>query len=241
MADDLTGFLAAREPTPDRPLLGLTVLVVEDSRFACDAMRLLCLRSGARIRRADCLRSARRHLMSYRPTVVIVDLGLPDGSGLDLIAEIALRRPRVPALLATSGNDDAEGAALDAGADGFLRKPIDSLSSFQQTVLTALPVTPRPVTAGITASESDQVRPDPLALRDDLARVADLLGHRPDGADLDYLAQFLSGIALSADDAPLREAALALARDRRQGRDPGADVARIDGLVRKRLAVGASF
>jgi len=55
-------------PTATRPLLGLTILVVEDSRFACDAMRLLCLRSGARIRRADCLRSARRHLQVYRPS-----------------------------------------------------------------------------------------------------------------------------------------------------------------------------
>ena len=75
-------------PTADRPLLGLTVLVIEDSRDACEAMRLLCLRSGARIRRADCMRAARRHLQVYRPSVVIADLGLRDGNGIDLIQEL---------------------------------------------------------------------------------------------------------------------------------------------------------
>ena len=89
-------------PTAERPLLGLTVLVVEDSRFACEAMRLLCLRSGARIRRAGSLRAARRHLQVYRPSIVIADLGLPDGNGIDLIAELAQSQPRVDALLALS-------------------------------------------------------------------------------------------------------------------------------------------
>src|SRR5210317_1182874 len=86
-------------PTSARPLLGLTILVVEDSRYACEAMRLLCLRSGARIRRADCIRSARRHLQVYRPSVVIIDLGLPDGSGGDLIRELATTEPRVDVIL----------------------------------------------------------------------------------------------------------------------------------------------
>lgn len=42
--DDLDAFVVAKPvPTSSRPLLGLTALVVEDSRFACEAMRLLCL------------------------------------------------------------------------------------------------------------------------------------------------------------------------------------------------------
>ena len=110
----------ANTPTARRPLLGLTILVVEDSRYACEAIRLMCLRSGARIRRADCLRSARRHLSVYRPSVVIVDLGLPDGSGLDLIAELASAIPRVTGLLGLSGNTGMAAEAINAGADGFL-------------------------------------------------------------------------------------------------------------------------
>ena len=138
--DDTDPFAAPHHtPTATRPLLGLTILVVEDSRFASEAMRLLCLRSGARIRRADCLKSARRHLQVYRPSVVIIDLGLPDGSGVDLITELGEKSPRVSVILGTSGDDFGEESAIAAGADGFLSKPVTSLASFQQTLLALLP------------------------------------------------------------------------------------------------------
>ena len=39
------------------------------------------------------------------PSAVIVDVGLPDGSGLDLIRELSSARPRVPALIGTSGDE----------------------------------------------------------------------------------------------------------------------------------------
>ena len=133
-------------PTAERPLAGMTILVVEDSRFASEALRLMCLRSGARIRRADCLASAHRHLNTYRPTVAVVDLGLPDGSGLTLIAEMHRDSTRVPVLLATSGADraEAERAALQAGADGFLPKPVESLGAFQSEILRHLPAEMHP-------------------------------------------------------------------------------------------------
>ena len=115
------------------------MLVVEDSKFACEGIRLLCLRSGARIRRADCLRSARRHLQVYRPSVVIIDLGLPDGNGTELIEEINAASPRVGIVLATSGDSFGEAVALAAGEDGFFAKQLVSLSVFQEKILSLMP------------------------------------------------------------------------------------------------------
>ncbi len=205
MPDELTTRMMARKPTPERPLLGLTVLVVEDSRFACEAMRLLCLRSGARIRRADCLASAHRHLAVYRPSAVIVDMGLPDGSGADLIQELAASDQRVPVILGTSGDSAAETEALAAGADGFLEKPITSLASFQQAVLIHLPSDGQP--GGPRVLSSDTVAPDLIALRDDLSHVASVISHPMDAEQMEYVAQFLSSIAQSAGDSDLADAA----------------------------------
>ena len=42
--DTLDDFLMTRPATAERPLLGLTILLVEDSRFASDGIRLLSLR-----------------------------------------------------------------------------------------------------------------------------------------------------------------------------------------------------
>lgn len=232
--DDSDPFAAPhRLPSPTRPLLGLTILVVEDSRYACEALRLLCLRSGARIRRADCLKSARRHLQVYRPSVLIADLGLPDGSGADLIAELAGLTPRVPVILGLSGDDHAEAAALAAGADGFLAKPITSLAVFQQAILSRLPEDRRPAQPRPVPDE--EVVPDLIAYQDDMAHAADVLTEGCEGKVLDYVAQFLGGVARSANDQVLAAAADSLARARADGRPSNSDTARIAGLVQERL------
>ncbi|MBB1492447.1 MULTISPECIES: response regulator [unclassified Paracoccus (in: a-proteobacteria)] len=223
-----------RGAPPGRPLTGLTVLVVEDSRFASEAVRLLCLRSGARIRRADCLRTAARHLQMYRPAVVIVDLGLPDGNGAQLIAQMAAMSPRVPVVLGMSGDPDNESVALAAGADGFMPKPIESLALFQHAILSVLPPEARPT--GLRVVSDEMVAPDQGALRDDLAHVAEVLASSADTGAIDYIARFLAGVARSARDEPLEQAAAALARDHSAGRALAADLARISGMVQDRLS-----
>lgn len=232
--DDLENFDTTPQPSAERPLLGLTVLVVEDSRFACEAMRLLCLRSGARIRRADCLRSARRHLRVYRPSVVIVDLGLPDGSGADLIGDLSTASPRIPVILGTSGDGFAEDLAVAAGADGFILKPISSLVTFQELILSLLPADRQPL--GPRPLNEDEVRPDQIAFQDDMAHIAGMLCDGTDGATMDYVGQFLSGVARIAHDKALGEAAEVLISMRREGRPTGPQAARIAGLVQERLS-----
>lgn len=232
---DKTDPFAATIPAPTaaRPLLGLTVLVIEDSRFACEAMRLLCLRSGARIRRADCLRSARRHLQVYRPSVVIVDLGLPDGDGGDLITELTQTEPRVGVVLATSGDTNGEELAIAAGADGFLEKPINSLAAFQQAVLSNLPADRQP--SGLRELSDEIIHPDRMAFQDDMAHIADVLEDPPNEHSLDYVAQFLGGVARSAQDGVLEKAAAALAQRRAAGEPSGIETAEIAGLIQERL------
>lgn len=183
------------------PLRGLTLLVVEDSRFACDVLRLICGRSGARLRRAETLAGARAFLANHHPDVVIVDLGLPDGRGEDLIADLAARGLPV---LGTSGDPEGRGPALASGAGGFLDKPIPSVAAFQHLILDLLGVA-----GDVHCPTPDAPAADPLAFHDDLARASGLIA----GADSSYATGFLRGLGRAAGDRALEDAALGASTD----------------------------
>ena len=173
------------------PLRGVTVLVVDDSRATCDVLRLIFQRTGARLRRAETLSTARRHLDAYRPDLVIVDLGLPDGRGETLIVEAAADGLPV---LALSGDPDSREAALESGAIAFVEKPIPSVAGFLRLI--------RQLVAGVGAEppgEEIAAPPaDPLALRDDLAFAAALVAGQ--GADPAYATGFVRSLARAAGD-----------------------------------------
>jgi len=191
-----------------RPLLGLTVLLVEDSRFCSEAVRLMCLKSGARLRRADCLAAAYRHLATYRPSLALVDLGLPDGSGLDIIRKLAALRPDSPVVLATSGDDPAlaRPEAIKAGADGYLPKPIKNLRHFQTAILRCFPERERSPYEQVISLHGD-IKPDVLAVAEDLGHLCGMLTvavENGDQAGLRYCAQFLNSLAEAAGDITLK-------------------------------------
>lgn len=232
--DTIDALTLMRAPTALRPLLGQTVLVVEDSRFASEAVRMMCLRSGARIRRADSLETANRHLAIYLPTVLLVDVGLPDGSGIDLIRSLADASPRIDVIIGTSGDAALKDAVMAAGANGFLEKPVESLLAFQTLILAHLPADRQPPTPRLVRDEV--ISPDLIAYQDDLSHVAQVLGRNSDGSTLDYVTQFLGGVAQSVRDHDLGQAVTRLAQIRNAGRNPDQGVAALSDMVQLRLA-----
>lgn len=233
MPETLEDLIMMQPPTAERPLLGTIVLVVEDSRHACEGLRLICQRSGARIRRAESLASAERHLRTYRPRIAVVDLGLPDGSGLELIEQLARADPRIDGIIATSGDETLHEAAMKAGADIFLPKPLSSVSHFQQVVLDLMPTDLRP--SLVSRPNFDKIEPDPIALRDDLNLVVDLLRTHPNAETLEYVTGFIAGLAKNASDAKLVDIGEAL-RKCRNDTSQSASLSKIVERIEKRAA-----
>ena len=212
-------------PTPGGaplPLQGLTLMIVDDSRFACDALRLILNRAGARLRRAESLEIARLHLNCYRPDLAIIDLGLPDGRGEDLIAELSAAGFPV---LGISGDPDGRDAALDAGAAAFVEKPIGSVAGLVRLI--------RQLTTGVGPVEKGEETPspagDPVALRDDLARAASLIAAPGDPG---YARAFVQSLARASGDLAL-EAAVRTSHT-------ALDRARLARMIAERLAALAS-
>ena len=201
---EMSSTLHSLKPTSRRPLHGLMVLLVEDSLTASEVVRLVGITSGARLRRADCMTSARRHLKIYRADVAIVDMGLPDGDGAELISELAHASPRTQTIIGLSADPSRATAAMEAGADRFIEKPLNYVAGFQSAILMNLPNNRLPMDIRLLpdlAFEADQ-----RALQEDLVHALDLL-NKKDGAQPGYLAAFIAGVARTTSDPTLEQAA----------------------------------
>jgi CheY-like chemotaxis protein len=194
----------------------------------------MCQYSGARLRRADTLTAAKRHLQVYCPSFVLVDLGLPDGSGLDLIRGLAQVRHGVAAVLAISGDDGQDQAAAKAGADGFIAKPFRSLAAFQEVLLQFMPQERRPLAPRIVNDVA--VTPDRLSYVDDLRHAAGLLQAGRGEGRLDYTAQFLLGVSRSAGDEAVQDASMTLAVAHMRDASPDAALKKLRDLLDRRIA-----
>ena len=114
------------------------VLVIDDEPDIRELLDLTLTRMGLQVTTAEDLRTARRALAEHSFSFCLTDMRLPDGSGLDLVREIARDHQQLPAAVITAhGSVEDAVTALKIGAFDFVSKPVD-LSILRKLVNTAL-------------------------------------------------------------------------------------------------------
>jgi two-component system KDP operon response regulator KdpE len=99
------------------------VLIIEDEQPIRRFLRATLESQGFRVKEAGTVSDGLLQARTQRPDLVLLDLGLPDGDGLQVTKEIR-KESRVPiVILSARGQEQDKVAALDAGADDYLTKP----------------------------------------------------------------------------------------------------------------------
>jgi len=103
------------------------LLLVEDDRMLGDALAAALAQDGWSIDRAEDVAAARLALVDHGYTAVLLDLGLPRGSGLDVLAALRQRYDTTPVLIITARDQLSDRVrGLDAGADDYIVKPFEA-------------------------------------------------------------------------------------------------------------------
>ena len=100
-----------------------TALIVEDDRNIRRSVCTSLATSGWEVHEAETLRQGLAHARSHDYDLAVIDLGLPDGDGVDLIASIR-EDSQVPIIVLSARSEEQHKVrALDAGADDYVEKP----------------------------------------------------------------------------------------------------------------------
>lgn len=114
------------------------ILVVDDEPDLRELLEITLVKMGLDVDSAESIAAARRHLANAEYALVLTDMRLPDGLGIDLVREVSSERKNTPiAVLTAFGSADNAVAALKAGAFDYLSKPVglDQLRSMVQSAL----------------------------------------------------------------------------------------------------------
>lgn len=137
----------------------LRVLVVEDDREIRTLMQSSLSVEGFEVQTAVTLSEAMALLRHSPPDVIVLDLGLPDGDGLQLVQEVRRQRS-VPIIVVSARHQEAQKIELlDAGADDYLTKPF-SVGELLARIRVALRHRGTALAAAVTVHELDDLRID---------------------------------------------------------------------------------
>ena len=120
--------------------LNRPVLVVDDEADIRDLMEMTLMKMGLRVDTAEGVRAALSKLSSNKYSLVLTDMRMPDGSGLEVVQHINQQHLDVPVAVITAfGSADQAVQALKEGAFDYLQKPI-TLAQLRTLVKSAIKV-----------------------------------------------------------------------------------------------------
>ena len=137
--------------------LNAPVLVVDDEEDLRDMIEMTLLKMGLEVDTADGVIAAKKKLDSQPYALVLTDMRMPDGSGLEVVEYLQEKNLDIPiAIITAYGNADQAVMALKAGAFDYIQKPV-TLAQLRSLVKSALKVhevsTAAPVAVETTAAE----------------------------------------------------------------------------------------
>lgn len=138
---------------PHNPQHSPLILVIEDEQPIRRFLRASLESQGYRVKESATAIDGLMQARTQRPDLILLDLGLPDGDGLDVTKAIRVDS-RVPiVVLSARGQELDKVAALDAGADDYLTKPfgVDELAA---RIRVALRHAARPASSGALIYEA---------------------------------------------------------------------------------------
>jgi two-component system KDP operon response regulator KdpE len=118
-------------------MAGARILAVDDEKEILRALRTYLTGHGYEVVTAETGREALSLFYGRRPDVILLDLGLPDIPGLDIIREVRSASTTPIIILSVRSDDRDKVEALEAGADDYLTKPF-SVSELLARIRVAL-------------------------------------------------------------------------------------------------------
>lgn len=102
----------------------MKILVIEDETALCETIVSYLEEEGYLCEHAGCIELGSEKINLYEYDCMLVDIGLPDGSGLSLIKELKRNHPETGIIIISARNSmDDKIMGLDMGADDYLTKP----------------------------------------------------------------------------------------------------------------------
>ncbi len=135
------------------------ILVVDDEAHLRELLEITLIKMGLDVDCAESLTAARACLSKSSYALVLTDMRLPDGSGMELVQEVCNLYKNTPiAVITAFGSADNAVVALKAGAFDYVSKPV-ALDQLRKLVRSALQMNEVPIEKAVEISQAVQVNP----------------------------------------------------------------------------------